>query len=109
MDVHVPFAICAELRLRGVDVLTAQEDRSDRLVDSAVLDRASVLGRILFTRDEDLLGEAARRQQSATPFAGIVYAHQLRVSPGECVLDLELIAKASGPEDWMSRVEYLPL
>jgi hypothetical protein len=26
MDVHVPWAITAELRLRGVDVLTAQED-----------------------------------------------------------------------------------
>lgn len=26
MDAHVPFAITAGLRLRGVDVLTAQED-----------------------------------------------------------------------------------
>ena len=34
MDVHVPYAITIALRLRGVDVLTAQEDNSQELEDA---------------------------------------------------------------------------
>ncbi|MGH9432611.1 MAG: DUF5615 family PIN-like protein [Terriglobia bacterium] len=44
MDVHVPFAITAELRLRGVDVLTAQEDKAGQLKDPELLDRATDFG-----------------------------------------------------------------
>ena len=39
MDVHVPSAITIALRVRGVDVLTAQEDNSQELEDAALLDR----------------------------------------------------------------------
>jgi predicted nuclease of predicted toxin-antitoxin system len=109
MDVHVPYAISAELRLRGIDVLTAQEDGASELENSALLDRASSLGRILFTRDDDLLSEASRRQRSGIPFSGVIYAHQRRVTIGECVLALELIAQVCEPQEWASRVEYLPL
>jgi len=38
-----------------------------------------------------------------------VFAHQLRVTIGVCVRDLELIAKAADLEDFANRVEYLPL
>ena len=54
-DVHVPFAITAELRIHGVDVLTAQTDNATRLEDSPLLDRATALGRVLFSQDKDLL------------------------------------------------------
>ena len=80
MDVHVHQAITTGLRLRGVDVLTAHEDGARRLSDSELLDRATALGRVLFSQDEDLLGEAARRQQGGETFAGVIYAHQLKVS-----------------------------
>jgi predicted nuclease of predicted toxin-antitoxin system len=55
MDVHVPRAITEGLRLRGVDVLTAQEDGARRLSDAAILDKATAVGRVPFTRDMDLL------------------------------------------------------
>jgi hypothetical protein len=35
MDVHVPIAVTYGLRLRGVDVLTAQEDGAAELPDPA--------------------------------------------------------------------------
>jgi hypothetical protein len=109
MDAHVRRAISEALRVRGVDVRTAQEDGSARLLDPPLLDRALDLKRLLFTQDEDLLIEATRRQHAGQRFAGVVYAHQLRVTVGRCIADLELIAKATDPEDWRDRVEYLPL
>ena len=95
--------------MNGVDVLTAQEDNSRELEDASLLDRATALGRILFTRDDDLLREGALRQKRGESFAGIIYAHQLDVSIGQCVIDLELVAKASDSDEWIGRIEYLPL
>jgi len=109
MDVHAPLAITEGLRQRGVSVLTAQEDGNERFEDPALLDRATGLGRVLFTQDEDFLAEAARRQREAERFAGIVYAHQMRVTIGQCVRDLELMAKVYEPADMANRVEHLPL
>jgi hypothetical protein len=109
MDVHVRQAITMGLRLRGVDVLTAQEDGARRLSDALLLDRATALGRVLFSQDEDLLREAAQRQQRDMPFAGVIYAHQLKVTIGQCIRDLELLAHAGVPQDFANRVEYLPL
>jgi Domain of unknown function (DUF5615) len=109
MDVHVPSAITNGLRLRGVDVLMSQEDSTRERTDSELLDRATALHRLLFTQDEDLLREAAQRQERGETFAGVVYAHQLRVSIGQCIQDLEVVALAGEPEDFANRVEYLPL
>ena len=109
MDVHVPRAITDGLRVRGLDVLTAQEDSAPRLSDPDLLDRATALGRVLFTQDRDLLRETTQRQRSGRPFAGLVYAHPLRATIGQCVRDLELIVRFGEPEDLGNRVEYLPL
>jgi len=109
MDHHVPRAVTIGLRLRGVDVITALEDNADRLDDPQLLDRASVLRRVLFTQDDDLLIEAARRQRAGIYFHGLVYAHQLRVSIGTCVRDLEIVAKAGEPEDLVNHIRFLPL
>ena len=109
MDEHVHRAITTGLRLRGVDVLTAQEDNRRNTPDPILLDRATELGRVMFSQDEDLLVEAQRRQVERLPFAGVIYAHQLRVTIGLCIRDLELIAQAADSEDLANRVEYLPL
>ena len=69
MDVHVRRAVTEALRIRGVDVLTAQEDHSSRLSDPDLLSRAQELKRVLFTQDEDLLIEARRRQENQEFFA----------------------------------------
>ncbi|HEY2290988.1 MAG TPA: DUF5615 family PIN-like protein [Thermoanaerobaculia bacterium] len=109
MDENVPRAITGGLRLRGVDVLTVHEDGRLGFADPEILDRATELGRPLFSQDDDLLVEAQRRQIAGIPFAGVIYAHQLHVTIGDCVRDLELIAKAAYPSDLADRVEFLPL
>ncbi len=107
MDHHVPKAITQGLRIRGVDVLTAHEDGADQLPDPDLLDRASSLNRVLFTQDDDLLAEAAKRQMNDISFSGVIYAHQLRVSIGRCIDQLETIAKAGGSEDLANQVDFL--
>lgn len=109
MDVHVPIAVVRSLRQRGVDVLTAQEDGAAELPDPELLGRASSLGRVLFSQDSDLLVEAQRRQLAGERFAGLVYGHQLRVTIGQAVDDLELLAKAIEPGECSQQVWFLPL
>ena len=108
-DQHVPRAIALGLRLKDVDVVTAAEDGAAEPDDSALMDRASGLGRILVSFDSDLLAEANRRRQANRHFSGLVFAHPLRVPVGVCVNDLELIAKSGTPEDIRDSVLYLPL
>jgi hypothetical protein len=108
MDVHVRRAVTAGLRLRGVDVLTAQEDGTGELPDPELLDRATELGRVLFTQDDDLLREARRWQQTGENFAGLIYAHQLGITVSECIADLDLIAQASEPHEWLNRTAIYP-
>jgi len=109
MDVHVPAAITRSLAVRGVDVITAQMDGASRLPDNVLLDRAGELGRIVFTRDDDFLAEATARQRRNVSFAGVIYAHQLRVTIGRCVKDLEIIASCGEPADLANQVLHLPL
>jgi hypothetical protein len=109
MDVHVRKAVTNGLRMRGVDVLTAQEDGAALWPDDRLLDRAGELGRVLFSQDDDLLAEAELRQREGRFFVGVIYAHQLAITVGQCVRDLELIAKAVPPDELVNRVEFLPL
>jgi predicted nuclease of predicted toxin-antitoxin system len=84
MDEHVPRAITLGLRLRGVDVLTVQEDGMRNRPDGDLLDRAVELERVVFSQDEDFLIEAHRRQAAEVHFPGVIYAHQLCVTIGLC-------------------------
>ena len=109
MDVHVPLAITRGLRRRGVDVLTSQQDNTTEIPDDQLLDRAMQVGRVLFSRDQDLLAEAAQRLRSGRPFATIIFARQLDVSIGQCVTDLEIIANCGAPGERTGQIIYLPL
>ncbi len=64
-----------------------------------ILDRATALGRVLFSSDEDLIVEARRRQREGTDFAGVIFAPQAHPI-GACIDALELVSKAGEPEDF---------
>jgi hypothetical protein len=68
----VPRAITIGLWPRDVEVLTAYEDGTSELEDDQLLDRASEVGRVLFTRDDDLLAEGTKRQRAGISFCGVV-------------------------------------
>ncbi len=96
------------MRRRDVDVLTAQEDNRGGTPDPILLDRATELQRVMFTQDEDFLIEANRRQVEEINFSGVIYAHQQNIDTGDCVRDLEIVAKVNEPEDLANQVLYLP-
>jgi len=99
MDVHVRRAVTTALRLLLIDVLTAQEDGSAELADDALLERGAKLGRVLVSQDEDLLREGARWLSEGKDFSGIIYAHQLRITIGQMVDDLEMIVRATSQDE----------
>ena len=108
MDHHVPGALTQQLRLRGVDVLTAHEDGCSTFPDDQLLERARTLGRVLFTHDIRFKAEAENWQRTGRPFAGLAFGPQQGVGIGRYLKDLELIAKVSDPADWANHVEHLP-
>jgi predicted nuclease of predicted toxin-antitoxin system len=55
MDEHVPAAVTAGLRKRGVDVLTAQEAGMVEATDEDHFVLATNQGRVIFTQDADFL------------------------------------------------------
>ena len=109
MDQHVPAAVTRGLRRRGIDVLTTEDDHAAEWDDEEILARATGLGRIVFTQDDDFLAIGHRWQQTGREFTGIVYAHQLRITVGQAIADLELIAEIMTADEMRYRIEFLPL
>ena len=103
MDVHVRFTLAFDRRADG------QEDGAAELDDDLLLQRATALGRVLVSQDEDLLREAARRLSDHKNFSGLIYSHQLRITIGQMVENLELIARATSLDEWYGKIEYLPI
>lgn len=109
MDNHIPRAISVGLKLRNIDVITAREDNAHRLSDPELLDRSTSLKRVLFSFDSDLLQEAVYRQQKGIEFFGVIYSHPMRITIGQCILDIEIIASAGVEDDILNQIIYLPL
>lgn len=108
LDVHVPRAIADQLRRRGVDILTAFEDGAERMTDEDLLDRASSLGRVVFTQDIRFKALAEDWQRQGRAFCGLVFGHQRGATIGKYVGDLEIVARATDPGDWVGVIEHIP-
>ena len=109
MDHHVHATITEGLRRRGIDVTTAHEDGAAELDDDQLLARATQLGRTLFSQDRDLLVLTEQWLRTGRTFAGLIYAHQLGITIGQAIRDLDLIAQALDSEDIQNRIEFIPL
>ena len=108
-DVHVPQAIIDQLRRRAVDVVSTHDDDADELDDDELLERAKVLGRVLFTQDVRFRAMAEDWQRAGRGFAGLVFGPQLGATIGQYVNDLELIAKSTDPRSgrtWSSGCRF---
>ena len=109
MDVHVPESVAEQLRRRGVDIVTAVENGARRWSDDLLLDRARLLGRLLFTQDIGFKALAEQWQAEGRPFAGLAYVRKTCATIGQLVRDLELIALGTDPQEWVNQIVHLPL
>jgi hypothetical protein len=67
------------------------------------------LERVTVTSDHDFLREAHERQSQGTSFSGVIFARLMRMSIGEMVRDLHLIAECGQADEFANQVLYLPL
>jgi hypothetical protein len=109
VDHNVRADIVGGLRDRNIDCLTAAEDGRATVDDDVLLARASELNRVMLSMDEDMLAIATSWMRSGRAFSGLIYAHQLGVTIGGVVIDVELLATHSNPEDLNNMITYLPL
>lgn len=109
MDVHIPMAITRQLRIRGVDVVTATEEETNRLPDDQLLALAGAQGRVVFTNDIRFKALAEQKQRLGEPFAGLIYGHAEGASIGQYVRDLEIVANVCEPDELANTIIHLPL
>lgn len=105
---HVPHAVAVGLRRRGIDVLTSEEDGAAAFDDERLLDRATEIGRVLFSQGRDLLVITHQRIQNGREFSGLAHAHPLNITVGQAIRDLEMLAKVIAPDEMRARIEFLP-
>ncbi len=105
MDQHVPAAITAGLRDRGLDVLTDLKmgHRTGKMIESwsgrhnlvePCSHQMTIFSRLLVNGRE---------------FAGLVYVHQRRTTIGQAMADLELIATVFDADEMYNRIEFRPI
>lgn len=102
LDEHVSHEIASQLRNRGIDVVTCQEVGMRSASDPEHLAKASSLGRVIFTQDDDFLA----LHSEGIVHTGIAYRRQ-GASIGEIVYGLTLIWELVDTEEMKNHLEYL--
>lgn len=103
LDEHLSPTIAAQLRRHNITVYTLQE--LGLLGDSDInhLSRATEMGCVLCTCDDDYLALAAEGFEHA----GIVFGNPFKHGIGEWVNGLKLICVVYTPEEFKNHIEYL--
>jgi predicted nuclease of predicted toxin-antitoxin system len=81
MDHNIQSAITQGLRRLGIDVITAQEDGAAQRDDELILARATEMGRLVFTHDDDFLAIAGRWLREGREFAGLAPSPRRKACP----------------------------
>jgi Domain of unknown function (DUF5615) len=105
-DENVKAAVVDGVRLRGMDVVTAQERDQRETDDEELLETAAAENRLLLTNDTDFLRIHAEWCAAGRNHAGIVYWHQNR-SIGDAVRGIAEYAELTAPEDAANMVRFL--
>jgi hypothetical protein len=110
-DEDIPRAIVRGLRTRNpsLDVVRVQEVGLKSIPDPDVLEWAAREARQVFTRDRNTMtAHAWDRVGRRLPMMGVFVLPE-RMLIGQAIVELELLALASEPDEWRDRVLFLPL
>jgi predicted nuclease of predicted toxin-antitoxin system len=103
LDQHIPAAVAQGLRLRGVDVRTAQEAGRCGLPDADQLQFTTADERVLVTFDSDFLALAAAGAQHA----GIAWCQATKHAIGPLLYALLVLHGVLDRDAMRNHVEYL--
>lgn len=102
-DQNMTAAVAVGLRVRGIEVLTAQDAGRCGLSDPDQLAFATAAGRVLVTFDPDYLSLHA----TGAAHTGIVWTPSEKHSIGQLISELELLHGVYTADDMINRLEYL--
>ena len=103
LDESVASAIANGLGHRGIDVTTSRSAGLIGASDQEQLDYARRTSRVLVTHDDDFL----RLHAAGAEHAGIIYAHQKRLTIGQVVLSLVSLHRNQSAEAIAGHVTFL--
>ncbi len=103
LDENMPIEIAAQLKNRGIDVVTVRDLGLLGDDDRNHLRRATELGCVLCTQDSDFIQLAS----AGVEHGGIVFGQQATHQIGTWVNYLDLMYSAYTPDDMENKVEYL--
>jgi hypothetical protein len=103
LDENLPVEIARQLKLRGIDAITARDLGLLGVADEEHLAQATELQRVLCTYDSDYLQLAAE----GAAHAGVVFGQQDSHYLGDWVNWLSLMHAVYTPDEMVSRIEFL--
>lgn len=101
-DENMRGEVLAQLRRRGIDIVTVQELDLRGASDLSHLIRAREMQRVICTNDQDFL----RLASSGVPHAGLVFGSP-HTTIGDWVKSLVLLCEIMTAEDMQNHIEYL--
>ncbi len=106
-DENIESAIVDGLKRRGIEVLSVRDTGNLGKSDEYHLKRASELEAVILTHDVDFLKMAHQLHHGREGHKGILYAHPLDLSVGECIRRVELVTQVLTEEELENTIEFL--
>lgn len=107
-DENTSNAVAVGVQRAGIDVLRVQDDDRRGISDVLLFVRAIELDRLIFTHDDDLIQIARQRESSGQDHASVVYVHQRRLTIGQQIAALILLAQSLKRHQLHNQVIFLP-
>ena len=101
-DESVSIAIVEGLKRRGVNAFSAKDLGKLGLTDDEQLKVAIQNQAVIFTHDADFL-----RMVFDKPHLGIIYVHQQKLTIGECIKRLRIIAQTKSAQETQNQIIFL--
>ena len=99
--------IIEALKKRGIEAWSARDVGNLGLKDEEQLEYACREKACLFITDDDFLRIAQKWSYQGKEHQGIIYVHPLKLSIGECVNNIELLANVLEIHEMKNHIEYL--
>ena len=101
-DESVNVAIVEGLKRRGVNAFSAKDLGKLGLTDEEQSKTAIQNKAVIFTHDTDFIKIALNKNHS-----GIIYVHQQKLTIGECIKKLKLIAETKTTQEMVNQIVFL--